>query len=116
MTFTEFLGAAERHLRRPRYDSPSIWSGLVQSAQRLHGDGCDGMLLGEAVDYAISLLSQMNDEGIFEIWKETENGLMAIEQGDHEFIREQMILDIDVQLHESICDRVCSEMHEARMA
>lgn len=109
MILTEFQFRIEAHLSSSK--SPdSLWHQLVQSARRMHGEGCNGILLEQAVKCGMEILTNASNDEIMEMWKETENGVMATEEGDTDPDREEMLKHIEMELHESLCNRVCQEV------
>lgn len=59
--------------------------------------------------YTEKLLSKIIDKEMFEIWEETENGIMAVEQGFNEPDRLKMIHDISLDVIQAIVEDICFE-------
>ena len=111
MTLAEVEAEVEARLARP-HSGTSTWAQLVRSARRLQGDGCDGHLLDEAVKCGLGLLAGTPHCELAAIWRETDNALMQEEPGEP--VREEMLGDIEVQLYESLCERVCEQARGLR--
>jgi hypothetical protein len=65
--------------------------------------------MGKVEEYTEKLLSEINNEEMYEIWEESENGIMAIEQGFNEPDRLVMIHDIGIDVYQAIVDNICFE-------
>ena len=55
------------------------------------------------------LLSKMGDEEMRRLWLDTENGVMAVEQGFDEPDRCEMVHDIALDVNQAIVDDVCQK-------
>ena len=101
---------------QPAEGGASLWSALVDSARRLKGGGCDGLLLAKAEKRAESLLSGMDVAPLRRIWRQTENGVLAVEQGFDDLQMSAMIHDIVLDVQEDIAYEVCREAEESKAA
>lgn len=86
-----------------------LWDRLLKSSVKFDGTGCDGIILSEVEKYTEKLLSKIIDKEMFEIWEETENGIMAVEQGFNEPYRLKMIHDISLDVIQAIVEDICFE-------
>ncbi|MCX6350104.1 MAG: hypothetical protein NTV79_11515 [Candidatus Aureabacteria bacterium] len=109
MTLTDLKSEIEARLTKGSQSQESVWRALVESSRQMHGDGCGASLLDQAVKCGLEILSGVSDDDLANIWKETENGIMAMEEGETDATRVQMLLDIEVELYKSVCERVCEE-------
>ncbi len=87
----------------------SLWDRLLKSSVKFDGTGCDGIMISEVEKYTEKLLSKIIDNEMFEIWEETENGIMAVEGGFNEPGRLEMIHDISLDVIQAIVEDVCFE-------
>ena len=90
-------------------DGNSLWDRLLKSSVKFDGTGCDGIMISEVEKYTEKLLSKIIDKEMFEIWEETENGIMAVEGGFNEPGRLEMIHDISLDVIQAIVEDVCFE-------
>ncbi len=90
----------------------SLWDRLLKSSVKFDGTGCDGIILSEVEKYTEELLSKIVDKEMFEIWEETENGIMAVEQGFNEPDRLEMIHDISLDVIQAIVEDICFEANK----
>ena len=98
----------EDAIREPlKKNQPSLWDKLVRSSVKFDGGGCDGILMREVEIFTESLLGKMSDGELHIIWKDTENGVMAIGQGFVDADRVEMIHDIALDIYQTIADHVC---------
>ena len=87
----------------------SLWDRLLKSSVNFDGTGCDGIMISEVEKYTEKLLSKIIDKEMFEIWEETENGIMAVEQGFNEPDMLEMIHDISLDVIQAIVEDICFE-------
>jgi len=105
----EVESAIREHLRETRR---TLWDELVESSVRIDSVGCDGILMREVESYTERLLSKMSDGEMRWLWLDTENGIMAVEQGFDEPDRWDMVHDIALDVNQVIADDVCQEAQE----
>lgn len=91
----EVGSAIREHVREKRR---TLWDELVESSVRFDGVGCDGILMREVESHAERLLSQMSDAEMRRLWLDTENAIMAVEQGFDEPGRCEMVHDIAIDV------------------
>lgn len=91
----------------------TLWDELVESSRRINAVGCDGILMREVQSHTERLLSKMSDEEMRRFWLDTENGIMAVEQGFDEPDRWEMVHDIALDVNQAIADDVCQEAQRA---
>lgn len=87
----------------------NLWEKLVESSVNFNGTVCNGIMINEVENYTKKLLSELNDKKMYKIWKETENGIMAIKQGFDKPDRLEMIHDIVLDVTQLIGDNICLE-------
>ena len=63
--------------------------------------------MGKVEEYTEELLSKIDNKDMYNIWLETENGILSIEQAFDNPERWEMIHDIDIQ--QQILDAICQE-------
>ena len=101
---------------QPAEGEASLWSALVDSARKLEGGGCDGILLAKAEKRAESLLSGMDVAQLRRVWRQTENGMLSVEQGFDDPQTCEMVHDIVLDVQEGIAYEVCREAEESKAA
>ena len=87
----------------------TLWDELVESSIRFDGAGCDVFLMREVESHTERLLSKLSDEEMRRLWLNTENSIMAIEQGFDEADRCEMVHDIALDVNQAVADDVCQE-------
>jgi len=87
----------------------TLWDKLVESSMKIDGEGCDGILMKEVENYTEELLYKMSEGEMRRLWQDTENGVMAIEQGFDEPDRVEMVHDIALDVNQAIVDGVCED-------
>lgn len=100
----EVESAIRKHLRENRR---TLWDELVESSVRFDGVGCDVILMTEVESHTERLLSQISDEEMRRLWLDTENGIMAVEQGFGEPDRCELVHDVALDVNRAIADDVC---------
>lgn len=109
MTLADIVNEVEARLSKQAHSGTSLWSALVESARRMHGVGCDGILIESAVKCGCDLLARLSDQDVMAVWKDTEIGLTAAEVDEASQLREEMLSDLESELYECISERVCGE-------
>ena len=94
--------------------STTLWVKLVESARKYDEHGCDGILIGDLVDHARRLLSTLEDATMYEIWEQTENGMICIDEDDLLVDRATMEHDILLDVEWDMVQRVCDEVAPRR--
>ncbi len=92
-----------------RENGKTLWEELIESSIKSHCDGCDGLLLGKVEEYAEKFLAKIKAEQMYEIWEETENGMMTIAQGFDKPQKGDMIPDITIDIIEKTAGNICEE-------
>ena len=87
----------------------TLWEELVDSSRKLNGAACDGFIMDKVEKYSEELLSKIDNKDMYNIWLETENGILAIEQGFDDPERCTMIEDIGIDILEQIAKNICQE-------
>lgn len=102
--------------QRVRKDEKTLWDRLVDSAVGFDASGCDALLLNDVEQYTEKLLSQQSSQSMYDLWQESENGMMSIEQGFDEPCDTEMIHDITIEIIERIVESICREAKYVRRA
>lgn len=108
VTLADIVDDVEARLSKQAHSGTSLWSALVESARRMRGDGCDGILIEQAVKCGCDILARLSDQDVMAVWKDTEIGLMAAEVDEASQLREEMLSDIESEICERIAERVCA--------
>jgi len=87
----------------------TLWEKLIDSSRKIDGAGCEGILMREVEKYTEEFLSRIDKKGLYEIWQETENGIMSIRQGFDDPEKCEMIHDIGIDVYEQIVESICLE-------
>lgn len=87
----------------------TLWDKLVESSREMHAAGCDGILLGGLEEHTEQLLSKIDEPELYEVWQETENGVMTIEGGNGAPEVFEMVHDIGLEVIWNLVDRICQE-------
>ncbi|MCL0058868.1 hypothetical protein M1N79_01850 [Dehalococcoidia bacterium] len=95
--------------RRTTANERTLWEELIDSSRKIGGAGCDGILMREVEGYTEEFLSRMGKKELYEIWEETENGIMSITQGFDDPEECEMIHDIGIDVYEQIVESICFE-------
>ncbi len=90
----------------------NLWNELLVSSRKLRGMGCDEFLMSDVEDMIEKRLSDMDRNTMYEIWKETENAIMAIESGFDNPDKYEMIHDVGIDLKQDVVDILCREAME----
>jgi len=114
VTLADIVNEVEERLSKQAHSGTTLWSALVESARRMHGVGCDGILIERAVKCGCDILARLSDQDVVAVWKDTEIGLMAAEADETDQLREEMLSDLESELYECIAERVCMNAIQKR--
>jgi len=92
----------------------TLWTALVESARRLNGAGCDGLLLSPVERFIEKRLMGIDTETLQDIWRETDNGILATEQGFAEPVKYEMVHDIGIDIYQHVVENICREAKKKR--